>query len=122
MSKKKVLFILHLPPPCHGAAEMGRLIRESTWVNEAFETQYINLSASQSIAEIGHFAWKKLSVISRLLRQVRKIVREWTPDLVYITPSSTMPGLLKDVLVKRCAARRGAKIVLHFHNRGVSTR
>ena len=122
MSKKKVLFILHLPPPCHGAAEMGRLIRESDCVNEAFEARYINLSASQSIAEIGHFAWKKLSVISRLLRQVRKEVHEWNPDLVYLTPSSTMPGLLKDVLVKRCAARRGAKIVLHFHNRGVADR
>ena len=101
---------------------MGRLIRESDHVNEAFETRYINLSASQSIAEIGHFAWKKLSVIFRLLRQVRKEVRKWNPDLVYLTPSSTMPGLLKDVLVKRRAARRGAKIVLHFHNKGVAER
>ena len=122
MSKPKVLFILHLPPPCHGAAEMGRLIRKSARVNEAFETRYINLSASRSIAEIGRFAWKKLNVISRLLRQVRKEIREWNPDLVYLTPSSTMPGLLKDVLVKRCAVRRGAKVVLHFHNRGVSAR
>lgn len=120
MSKPKVLFILHLPPPCHGAAEMGRLIRESARVNEAFETRYVNLSASQSIEEVGRFAWKKLTVLFRLLRQVRKEVREWKPDLVYLTPSSTMPGLLKDVLVKRCVER--AKVVLHFHNKGVAER
>ena len=120
MSKPKVLFILHLPPPCHGAAEMGRLIRKSARVNEAFETRYVNLSASQSIEEVGRFAWKKLTVLFRLLRQVRKEVREWKPDLVYLTPSSTMPGLLKDVLVKRCVER--AKVVLHFHNKGVAER
>ena len=88
MSKPKVLFILHLPPPCHGAAEMGRLIRESARVNEAFEARYVNLSASQSIEEVGRFAWKKLMVLFRLLRQVRREAREWKPDLVYLTPSS----------------------------------
>lgn len=120
MSKPKVLFILHLPPPCHGAAEMGRMIRESARVNETFEARYINLSASQSIEEVGRFAWKKLTVLFRLLRQVRKEVRTWKPDLVYLTPSSTMPGLLKDVLVKRRVGR--TNVVLHFHNKGVAAR
>ena len=118
MNKKKVLFILHLPPPFHGAAEMGRLIRESTRINEAFEARYINLSTSQSLEEIGRLAWKKLVIFFRLLRQVRKEVRDWKPDLVYLTPSSIMPGVLKDWLVK-CQTGR-AKVVLHFHNKGVA--
>lgn len=120
MTKPKVLFILHLPPPCHGAAEMGRLIRGSTRVDEAFEARYVNLSASQSIEEVGRFAWKKLTVLFRLLLQVRKEVREFKSGLVYLTPSSTMPGLLKDWLVKRRAERKGTKVVLHFHNKGVA--
>lgn len=120
MNKKKVLFILHLPPPCHGAAEMGRLIRDSSRVNESFEARYINLSTSHSLEEIGGITWQKLNTLFRLLRQVRKEVRDWKPDLVYLTPSSIMPGLLKDWLVK-CHIG-GAKVVLHFHNKGVAAR
>ena len=118
--KPRVLFILHLPPPVHGPAQVGLFLRESPLVNESFETRYINLSASSTLEQVGHFSAGKIRTIFRLAGEVRRAVREWKPDLVYMTPSVTMPGLLKDVFVAR--AVRGKKRVLHLHNKGVAER
>ena len=49
----KILFVLHLPPPVHGAATVGLQVKNSTIVNEAFSCEYINLGTSVTIEEIG---------------------------------------------------------------------
>jgi glycosyltransferase involved in cell wall biosynthesis len=121
-AKPRILFVLHLPPPVHGAAMMGQAIRESEMVADAFDARFVNLSASASLSEVGRVSMKKLAFLSRLLRQVRKEVRDFRPDLVYLTPTSSGPGLIKDCLTVRSIRKRGSKVVLHFHNKGVSAR
>ena len=121
-TRPRILFILHLPPPVHGAALVGSAIRESALVNGAFDTRYINLSSSATLEQVGRFSFGKVRAVFRLLSEVRRTVREWKPDLVYMTPSSTMPGLLKDALTARLVRRKGCKRVLHFHNKGVAAR
>ena len=120
MNKPRILFILHLPPPVHGAALVGSTVRESGLVNGAFDTRYINLSSSVTLEQVGRFSFGKVRAVSRLLSEVRRTLREWKPDLVYLTPSATMPGLLKDALTARLVRRKGCKTVLHFHNKGVA--
>ena len=122
MTKPRILFVLHLPPPMHGAALVGSFIRESGLVNSTFDTRYVNLSASSTLEEVGRFSLKKFRPVFRLIREVRRTVSEWKPDRVYLTPSATMPGLLKDALVVRVARRKGARVILHFHNKGVAER
>ena len=121
-AKPRILFVLHLPPPVHGAAMMGQAIRESGMVADAFDARFVNLSASASLSEVGRVSLKKLTFMSRLLRQVRKEVKDFRPDLVYLTPTSSGPGLIKDCLTARSIRKRGSKVVLHFHNKGVSAR
>ena len=36
----KVLFILHMPPPVHGASMVGKYIHDSKIINNAFECHY----------------------------------------------------------------------------------
>lgn len=122
MSKPRILFILHLPPPVHGAAVMGDLLRGSWELAEAFDCQFLNLSSSRSLEEIGKGRFRKLLFILDLLRRERNLLREWKPDLVYVTPTSTLPALWKDIAVVRRARRNGVRTVLHFHNKGVSAR
>ncbi len=121
-TRPRILFILHLPPPVHGAALVGSAIRESALVNDAFDMRYINLSSSATLEQVGRFSLGKVRAVFRLLSKVRRTVREWKPDLVYMTPSSTMPGLLKDALTACLVRRKGCKVVLHFHNKGVAAR
>ena len=118
-AKPRILFILHLPPPVHGAAKVGQTIRESGMVADAFDARFVNLSASATLSEVGRVSLKKLTFLSRLLRKVRKEIRDFRPDLVYLTPTSSGPGLIKDCLTVRSIRKRGSRVVLHFHNKGV---
>ena len=45
----KILFILHLPPPVHGASMMGKYLHDSKLINETFECKYINLTTAKSL-------------------------------------------------------------------------
>ena len=58
--KPKILFILHLPPPIHGAAMMGKYIQESELINSSFDCFCINLATAGSLSDIGHISLKKL--------------------------------------------------------------
>jgi hypothetical protein len=71
MQEKKVLFILHTPPPIHGSSMIGQFIKDSDLINNSFNTQYINLGTSKSIDEIGKKPIRKifsyLSIIYKTL-------------------------------------------------------
>lgn len=116
----RILFVLHLPPPVHGPSQVGLFLQKSPLVNSMFQTRYINLSGSARLEQVGHVSVRKFRTVFRLVREVRQTVRKWKPDLVYLTPSATMPGLLKDALVARSV--RGTNVILHFHNKGVAER
>lgn len=120
--RKRILFILHLPPPVHGASMVGAQIRDSRLIADSFDTRFINLSASKQLGEIERFSFRKVNFLFHLLREVRKTVREWKPDLVYVTPTSKCPGFLKDYLLVRMLKREGCRIIAHMHNAGVSER
>ena len=49
----KILFILHLPPPIHGAAMMGKYIQESELIDSSFDSYCINLATAGSLSDIG---------------------------------------------------------------------
>ena len=119
--RKKVLFVLHLPPPVHGAAVMGTVIRDSALLDAHFECRFLNLSASSSLEEVGRWSLKKLSFLFRISRSVRKEIRQWHPDLVYFTPTASFPGVLKDYgVIRMSGCKRHSRTVLHFHNKGVA--
>ena len=101
---------------------MGRQIQESAVVSASCQASFINLSASSTLREIGRRPWQKAAFVIRLLREVRRELRRCKPDLVYVTPTSTLPGFIKDYLVVRLVRKAGVRVVVHFHNKGVSSR
>lgn len=120
MKKYKILFILHYPPPVHGAAVVGQYIKESKFINNEFQSKYFNLSTSVSIEDIGKQGLKKWFRYFGLV--IRFIITGlfWRPNLVYITLTSHGLGLWKDsIIVVLCRLLR-LKHVFHFHNKGVS--
>lgn len=121
-SKPTVLFILHLPPPVHGASMMGKYIYDSRLVNGKFDSHYINLSTAKDLADIGKVGLKKLVNFIGLLRKIRKEVRRLRPQLVYVTPNACGGAFYKDFLVVEMLKRMGCRVIVHYHNKGVATR
>ena len=121
MDKPRILFLMHMPPPVHGAAVMGGIVHDSEVIRERFECRYVNYSISRSMDEIDRFSWKKIPVVARLLGRVFREVVRFRPDIVYVTPSFRPLSFRKDRLVVSFLKRRGCQVVLHLHNKGVAT-
>lgn len=117
--RKKVLFIMHMPPPIHGAAMIGQWIHDSKLINDTFECHYINPSASKDISEVGKIRLRKILFLFSIQCRILKTIIKIKPDICYYTPTSDGWGIFRDfatiLLMKLC--RR--KIILHMHNKGV---
>lgn len=122
MEKPRVLFILHLPPPVHGAAMVGKYIHDSRLINSEFDCHYINLTTARSLQDIGKGGvrklWKFLKLLVRIVRRVRKL----RPKLVYVTPNACGGAFYKDFVVVSLLKMMGSRVVVHYHNKGVKTR
>ena len=119
---KRFLFILHMPPPVHGAAMMGKYIHDSQVINEAFDCRYFNLTLAKNLQDIGKGGIRKLQDFIRQLGKIRKEVRSFQPDLCYVTPNAKGGAFYKDFVVVMMLKVMGQKVVVHYHNKGVATR
>ena len=99
VKQNKILFILHLPPPIHGAAMVGQYIHQSKFINGAFECDYINLSTSKQISDIGSGRFGKLLTIVKLYFQVLSSVLKNRYDLCYLTINSKGKGFYKEIII-----------------------
>ena len=120
--KPTILFILHMPPPVHGAAMMGKYIHDSNLINESFDCHYINLTTAKNLEDIGHFRVGKIVQFVKLLHRIRKAISKLHPDLVYVTPNAKGGAFYKDFLVVEMVKSMGCKVVVHYHNKGVAKR
>ena len=124
----KVLFIMHMPPPVHGAAMVGKYIHDSKIVNESFVCHFENMMLAQNLEDVGTGGVKKFFNLLSQLKRFKKAIKEFRPDLVYITPNAAGGAFYKDFLVvqyiKRCLKKYSlnAQIVVHYHNKGVASR
>ena len=119
--KPKILFIMHMPPPVHGAAMVGQYIHDSKLINEKFEGHYINLTTAKNLQDIGKVGIRKLIDFYALLRKIRRSLKTINLDLVYVTPNACGGAFYKDYIVVQMIKRMVYQVVLHFHNKGVST-
>jgi len=120
--RPKILFIMHLPPPVHGAAMVGKWIHDSERINQTYDCQYINLTAAASLSDIGKVGLKKVVNFVKMLKHIRAVVKQFKPDLVYITPNAAGGAFYKDYIVVSLLKRMGCRVLCHYHNKGVRRR
>jgi len=118
----KVLYVMHLPPPVHGAAMVGKYIQDSELINSEFDCYYINLTTAYSLEDIGRMSIKKLIAFAHLLKLIWYEVRGVKPDMVYVTPNAKGGPFYKDFIVVELLKLMGCKVVVHYHNKGVASR
>ena len=116
----RILFIVPLPPPVHGSALVSQQIMESALINSSFRCDYVNLSTSRRMDEIG-----KRSVV-KLWRMLSSFLKTFWLLLIhrygfcYLAITCHGVGFIKDApFVLLCKLFR-RKIVIHQHNKGMS--
>ncbi len=120
--KSKILFIMHMPPPVHGAAMMGQYIHDSRLINGEFDCHYINLTTARSLQDIGKGGIGKLWKFGRLLGRIARSVLTVKPQLVYVTPNACGGAFYKDFVVVQLLKLLHCRVIVHYHNKGVRTR
>ena len=120
--KAKILFIMHMPPPVHGAAMVGQYIHDSKLINKEFDCHYINLTTAKNLQDIGKVGLRKLLDFFHLLRRIRKELKTVKPRMVYVTPNACGGAFYKDFVVVQMIKSMGYSVIVHYHNKGVATR
>ncbi len=120
MLKPRILFITPLPPPIHGSAMVSQYIKESKELQENFICDFVNLSTSRNIDEIGKKSLKKyLRFIGAYFLVFWKLLTH-RYALCYLAITCHGIGFLKDApFVLLCKLFR-RKVVIHQHNKGMS--
>lgn len=119
--KPRILFLLQLPPPVHGSSIMSKQIKDSLFINNSFDCDYLNIVVSRKNNQIGNkiSLVKYLRIIKIYLTLFLKLCKT-NYDLCYFAITVTKGGLWKDVFgVLLCKFFR-KKLVYHQHNKGVS--
>lgn len=118
--KTKVLMIGTLPPPVHGSAMMTQYIKDSRLINSKFKLDWVNLSTSRSMDEIGVFSPKKiLRFASSYFKTFFKLCTH-KYKFCYLAITCHGSGFLKDAPFALLCKLFGYKIVIHQHNKGMS--
>lgn len=119
MTKKKILFLLHLPPPVHGSSMVGKWIKESEIINDSFKCSYVNLLASKQVHQTGRVTVEKIiGMFSVFLKLINQLILE-KPNLCYLALTTTGIGFYRDVILVFLLRVFRVKRVFHLHNKGV---
>ena len=117
---KHILLITPLPPPVHGSAMVSQYIKDSELIRGEFDCDFVNLSTSRRMDEIGKGGAKKLLRFagSFFLLFYKLLLHRY--DLCYLAITCHGVGLLKDAPFVLLCKLFGRKVVIHQHNKGMS--
>lgn len=120
MKKPRILFITPLPPPVHGSAMVSQYIKDCKELQEEFQCDFVNLSTSRNIDEIGKKSLMKyIRFIGAYFITFWKLLTH-RYALCYLAITCHGMGFLKDApFVLLCKLFR-RKILIHQHNKGMS--
>ena len=120
MKVKKILFLLHIPPPIHGSSVIGQYIKDSDLLKQHFDCDHLNLLASKKVSGTSKVSLNKIiGFIIIWFRLLLKLLKN-KPDLCYIAITSRGAAFFRDFLLIFLLKCFGVKRVYHMHNKGVS--
>ena len=116
--RPRLLLVLQLPPPVHGASVVNQQVVNSAELRNNFMCTVVRLDATVDLAEIRRFSFAKVMRSLRTFWRVASILKSDKPDLAYLTMAPKGWAFYRDALL--VCMFRAARLphVLHFHGRG----
>lgn len=115
----KILFLVQLPPPIHGASAVNQSIKDSSYITTNFSTRFFNISPAKDLADIGKVNFKKILTLVRIIIGSIASYIKFKPDLTYITLSPHGLAFYKDGFIALIIKALGGHIVFHLHGKGI---
>jgi len=119
-NKPKILFLVQLPPPIHGASLMNQFLVNSILLNEKFSKKVLNLDFVTNVSQIGKFSLGKILKMFKVSFVLFKTLLTSKFDLVYFTLSPVGGAFYRDALFVFILKLFNSKIVYHLHGKGIS--
>lgn len=120
MKRPRILMIAPLPPPVHGSSMMTQYIKESEFINELIHMDWINLSTSRRMDEIGKKSFMKFwRFILAYIKTLWSLLTH-RYEACYIALTCHGNGFLKDAPFALLCKLFGCKLIIHQHNKGMS--
>ena len=118
-NEKKILFMVSVTAPYHGASVVNQYIQNSSQINNKFITEYHNISPGDSMDEVGKISIQKIYITFKILIRSIIIKIRFKPNLVYITLSPHGPAFYKDSLLVLIYKLLRTKVCIHMHGKGI---
>ncbi|MBE6340891.1 MAG: glycosyltransferase family 4 protein [Bacteroidales bacterium] len=118
--KPRILFVAPLPPPINGSCIVSQQIKDSTLINEKFRCDWVNLSTSSRMEELGKNSAMKIMRYAASLFRMFCLLLSHRYSLCYLAITCHGVPFLKNApFVLLCKLFR-RKIIIHQHNKGMS--
>ena len=111
---EKILFLVPLPPPNHGAAFSNELTVRSKKIQGTYNVHVIPMNFNRGFGDFHRFKWSKLIIAARIAITLFYKCIVFRPAALYFTPSLDMPAILRDAVYIGIARLCGVQILLHF--------
>lgn len=118
--KKKVLFLMQLPPPVHGASMVNQSIQSSKLINNIYNASYLNISPAIDMQDLGRLSFGKIAGVLLIYLKAIILYFKLRPNLVYLTLSPHGFAFWKDSLILQTLKLFGANLVVHLHGKGIA--
>ena len=116
---KKVLCIMQLPPPIHGASLMNSYLSKSKVINDSFNVQVVNLQFASLLKDLKKFSFLKVFKSIYYAGAIFYKVIKYRPHLVYFTISPSGYAFYRDAVYVLILKLFGSKILFHLHGKGI---
>ncbi|NQZ48911.1 MAG: glycosyltransferase family 4 protein [Moritella sp.] len=116
---KKVICVVQLPPPIHGAAILNEKVISMLEIDEGLSLSVLRLNYADSFEKM-HASKITKSIYSFFVffSYIKKLTFT-KPDFVYISFSPFGAGLYRDVFISLLANFFGVKVKAHLHGTGL---
>jgi glycosyltransferase involved in cell wall biosynthesis len=116
--KRKILFVMQLPPPIHGVSVMNQIIKNSAHINNLFECDYVNLATAKNVDDLQKSSLRKYFLTLKILVQCKIKMLFNRYDYVYVTVFPYGFAFFKDAMIVLLARLFFLKPILHLHTYG----
>lgn len=117
--KKKILFLIPLPPPIHGVSMINKSIFNSKKIKKNFAVSFIKSSTTTKFKHIGKFKVLKLLTFAKICFYLIEELKHFKPNLVYFNLSPHGLGFCKDIILILIIKIFKVKVVFHMHGKGI---